>query len=77
MGDAAGEVDTRFSCCALSVLSLLNRLDAISLDNAIDFLQQCHNPLNGGYASCVGAELHAGQVFCYLHVFQIRGLLAK
>ena len=77
VGDAAGEVDTRFSYCALSALSLLNRLGAISLENAIDFLQQCHNPLDGGYGSCVGAESHAGQVFCCIGALSIAKALPE
>jgi geranylgeranyl transferase type-2 subunit beta len=29
-GDYAGEIDTRFSYCAISALSLLNKLDKIN-----------------------------------------------
>jgi geranylgeranyl transferase type-2 subunit beta len=65
------EVDTRFSYCALSALSILGRLDAISVEKAVDYLQKCHNPLDGGYGSCIGAESHAGQVFCCIGALAI------
>lgn len=40
MGDKWGEVDTRFSYCALSILSLLGELHsgAIDLDKAVDYV---------------------------------------
>jgi geranylgeranyl transferase type-2 subunit beta len=39
-GDKWGEIDTRFSYCALSILSILGRLhsEAIDLQKAIDFV---------------------------------------
>jgi geranylgeranyl transferase type-2 subunit beta len=40
-GDYAGEIDTRFSYCAVSALSLLGRLDAIDKIKARDFLISC------------------------------------
>ena len=40
-GDYAGEIDTRFSYCAISALSLLGRLDAIDKIKARDFLISC------------------------------------
>ena len=41
MGDIWGEVDTRFSYSGLSCLKLLNRLDLIDLDKAVDFVLLC------------------------------------
>jgi len=40
MGDKWGEVDTRFSYCALSILSILGRLDSseVDLQKAISFV---------------------------------------
>lgn len=38
MGDHSGEVDTRFSYCAISGLSLMNRLDMIDRVKARNFL---------------------------------------
>jgi geranylgeranyl transferase type-2 subunit beta len=62
-GDEWGEIDTRFSYCALSALSLLGRLDSglIRLEAATDFVAQCRN-FDGGFGCVPGAESHAGQV---------------
>jgi len=59
-GDAFGEIDTRFICCALLALSLLGRLDAINKDNAVSYIVQCRN-FDGGFGGSVGAESHAAQ----------------
>lgn len=59
-GDKWGEVDTRFSYCAISSLSLLNRLDAICAVEVVNFLLRCMNE-DGGFGSVPGAESHAGQ----------------
>ena len=40
-GDYAGEVDTRFSYCAVSALSLLGKLDLIDQVKARDFILKC------------------------------------
>ena len=40
-GDYAGEVDTRFSYCAVSILALLNALDQIDRGLARDFVLSC------------------------------------
>ena len=37
-GDKWGEIDTRFSYCALSILSILGKLDQIDLPKAIEFV---------------------------------------
>jgi geranylgeranyl transferase type-2 subunit beta len=71
VGDAAGEVDTRFSYCALSALSIIKRLDAVNVNKAADYIMQCRNPVDGGFGSCIGAESHAGQVFCCIGALAI------
>lgn len=38
MGDDNGEIDTRFSYCAVSALSLLNKLDSIDRVGARNFV---------------------------------------
>ena len=43
MGDDNGEIDTRFSYCAVSALSLLNKLDSIDRVGARNFILQCKN----------------------------------
>nr|CAG8434237.1 3394_t:CDS:2 [Entrophospora candida] len=62
-GDEWGEIDTRFSYCALSCLSLLKRLDAVNIQKAVEFIILCKN-FDGGFGSTPGAESHAGQIFC-------------
>ena len=55
------EVDTRFSFCALSTLYLLNRLDAVVVEKAVQFVINCYN-FDGGFGTRPGSESHAGQV---------------
>lgn len=59
-GDQYGEIDTRFSYCCLSALSLLGRLDLIHRDKAIDFITQCQN-FDGAFGVVPGSESHAAQ----------------
>mmetsp|Transcript_31162 Transcript_31162/g.30006 ORF Transcript_31162/g.30006 Transcript_31162/m.30006 type:complete len:377 (-) Transcript_31162:68-1198(-) len=69
-GDVWGEVDTRFSYCALSCLSLLNRLDAVAVPKAAQYIASCCN-FDGGFGCVPGAESHAGQVFCCIGALSI------
>lgn len=67
-GDAFGEVDTRFSYCALVSLHLLEfdfRTEdgAALLERSLKFVEQCRN-WDGGFGAVPGAESHAGQIFC-------------
>lgn len=59
-GDEEGEVDTRFSYCAVSALKLLSALDQIDVSSALQFVHSCRN-FDGGYGAVPGAESHAGQ----------------
>ncbi|KAL0049986.1 hypothetical protein WJX82_002124 [Trebouxia sp. C0006] len=61
-GDESGEIDTRFSYVALNCCSLLNRMDAINVPEAVKFLVTCRN-FDGGFGCRPGNESHAGQVF--------------
>lgn len=69
-GDHWGEIDTRFSYCALSALSLLSSMDRIDLAKAVEYIASCQN-LDGGFGSMMGAESHAGQVFCCVGALSI------
>mmetsp|Transcript_1583 Transcript_1583/g.4134 ORF Transcript_1583/g.4134 Transcript_1583/m.4134 type:complete len:392 (+) Transcript_1583:656-1831(+) len=73
-GDQWGEIDTRFSYCALSALSLLSNcscgLDCVDVDKAVEYIASCQN-LDGGFGSMKGAESHAGQVFCCVGALSI------
>ncbi len=68
-GDEWGEVDTRFSYCALSALSIIGQLHcddsaeaAIDVDKAAEYIASCQN-FDGGFGCHPGAESHAGQIF--------------
>lgn len=69
-GDQWGEIDTRFSYCALSSLSLLSALDEVDIPAAVEYIASCQN-LDGGFGSMQGAESHAGQVFCCVGALSI------
>jgi len=58
MGDEWGEIDTRFSYCAVSALSLLGRLEALDIDRTVSWISRCQNH-DGGFGMVEGAESHA------------------
>ena len=58
-GDKWGEVDTRFSFCAVAALALLGELNAIDIDAAVEFVKSCMN-FDGGFGTRPGSESHAG-----------------
>jgi len=61
-GDKWGEVDTRFSFCAVATLTLLGRMDqTIDVEKAVKFVLSCGNQTDGGFGSKPGAESHAGE----------------
>jgi geranylgeranyl transferase type-2 subunit beta len=62
-GDKWGEVDTRFSYCALSCLAILGRLERTTADAAATYIASCAN-FDGGFGAVPGGESHAGQIFC-------------
>lgn len=74
-GDKWGEIDTRFSFCALATLKLLNRLDAIDLDKAVEFVMSCNNQIDGGFGSKPGSESHSAYVYCCIGALAIAGQL--
>lgn len=63
VGDRWGEVDTRFSYCALSCLKILGRLELVNVENAVNFIARCKN-FDGAFGCIPDAESHAGQTFC-------------
>jgi len=73
-GDQAGEIDTRFSFCALASLHFLGRLDAVDVEKAIEYIVSCYN-FDGGFGTRPGSESHSGQVYCCLGVLAICGCL--
>jgi len=90
-GNSWGEVDTRFSYCALSTLSILGRLGGgttagvssdggveaqVDITKAAEFIIACQN-FDGGFGSCPGAESHAGQIFCCVGALSIASSLHR
>ena len=67
MGDKYGEIDTRFTYCALNSLKILNSLHLINIDLAYQFILSCQN-YDGGFGAIPGAETHSGQIFfvCFI-----------
>ncbi|GAA6004719.1 hypothetical protein JCM11491_002205 [Sporobolomyces phaffii] len=63
-GDRWGEHASRFSYCAVSILSLLGRLDALEPTKAatVRFIERCRN-FDGGFGMVEGAESHAAYVW--------------
>ncbi|KAF8881000.1 rab geranylgeranyltransferase [Infundibulicybe gibba] len=61
-GDMWGEIDTRFTYCAVSALSLLGHLHRLDKVKTVNYIAQCRN-FDGGFGSCIGAESHSAQVF--------------
>ena len=61
-GDSWGEIDTRFTYCALNILWLLDRMDVIDVSKAASYISSCRN-FDGGFGATPGNESHAGQVF--------------
>lgn len=76
MGDKWGEVDTRFSFCAVACLSLLGRLDSIDVDKAVNFVLSCQN-FDGGFGSQPNSESHAGLIYCCVGVLSITNRLSE
>ncbi len=68
----SGEVDTRFSYCAVSGLSLLNKLDLIDRVKARNFIISCKN-IDGAFGGMPGAESHAAYVFTAVGTLKILG----
>jgi geranylgeranyl transferase type-2 subunit beta len=75
-GDEWGEVDSRFSYCALLTLAILGRMDAVNLQTAVDFVMSCVN-FDGGFGCIPGAESHAGQIFCCVGALKLCNALDK
>lgn len=75
-GDQWGEVDTRFSFCAVACLKLLKRVDAVDATKSVEFVMRCHN-IDGGFGTQPGSESHAGQIYCCLGMLSILGELER
>ncbi|KAF9259524.1 rab geranylgeranyltransferase [Marasmius fiardii PR-910] len=64
-GDTFGEIDTRFTFCAINALSLLDHLKFLDKEKTVGYIERCRN-FDGGFGAQVGAESHAAQVYTCL-----------
>jgi geranylgeranyl transferase type-2 subunit beta len=64
-GDKWGEVDTRFTYCALSALAILGKLDSGYIDKAkaVGFINECRN-FDAGFGAVPGG----GELVFILHI---------
>ena len=76
VGDEWGEVDTRFSFCALATLTLLDRVGSVDVRRATEFVLRCMN-FDGGFGVVPGSESHAGQVYCCVGALALTNDLDK
>ncbi|TQD90669.1 hypothetical protein C1H46_023816 [Malus baccata] len=67
---------TRFSYIAISCLSLLHRLDKISVEKAVNYSVTCKNH-DGGFGCTPGGKSHAGQIFCCVGALAVMGSLHR
>lgn len=75
-GDKWGEVDTRFSFCAVAALRLLGRcLPQEAANRAANYVRRCRNADDGGFGTRPGSESHAGQVYCCVGALALLGKL--
>ena len=73
-GDEWGECDTRFLFGALLALSLLDRIELVDVEKAVQHVKDCMN-FDGGFGVSPGAESHAGQIYTCLGALSIAGRL--
>lgn len=73
-GDKWGEIDTRFTYCALLACSILGRMQSLDVAAAVDFVKACKN-FDGGFGCTPGNESHAGQVFTCIGALSLAGRL--
>ncbi|KAI3374703.1 hypothetical protein L3Q82_021274 [Scortum barcoo] len=69
-----GEIDTRFSFCAVATLALLGKIDTVNVDKAVEFVLSCMN-FDGGFGCRPGSESHAGQIYCCTGFLSLTGQL--
>jgi len=50
-----------------------NRLDAIDVEKAVQFVLKCMN-FDGGFGSKPGSESHAGLIYCCVGLLSITGI---
>jgi len=74
-GDKWGEVDTRFSFCALATSALLGKLESLDVEAAARHVAGRYSNFDAGFGAQPGGESHAGQVFVCVAALAIAGRL--
>ncbi|CAH8568347.1 unnamed protein product [Schistosoma curassoni] len=71
-GDIWGEIDTRFSFCAVATLHIVGMLseNTIDIEACASYLEKCQN-LDGCFGTRPGSESHAGQAYCVVGALAI------
>ncbi|QRV83367.1 terpenoid cyclase [Ceratobasidium sp. AG-Ba] len=69
-GDRWGEIDTRFTYCSISALSLLGELSQLDIEKTVGYIRKCRN-FDGGFGGSEGAESHSAQVWVCLGTLAI------
>jgi len=69
----SGEHDTRYSACALFCLSVIERLDVVDLDSAVNYVLQCRNMGDGGFGQTPNCESHAAFTYTALAALTVAG----
>ncbi len=69
-GDTWGEIDTRFSFCAIAALSLMDCLHVVDVAAATKYVCRTLN-FDGGFGCVPGSETHAGQIYCCVSMLAI------
>lgn len=74
-GDSFGEVDSRFIYCAVSCLSILNKINHISKCDSASYILSIYDLNSNGFSWIHGNEPHAASVFCSLNSLFLLGKL--
>ncbi len=75
-GDEWGEIDTRFTYCALACLRILGFESLVNFESATEFCLKCAN-FDGAFGCIPGAESHAGNTFCSVAALALTKSLDK
>lgn len=69
----SGERDTRYTCCALFCLKVLDRLGLADLGAAQRYVLSCQNTSDGGFGQIPDAESHAAFTYTALASLKVIG----
>jgi len=70
--DGSFSGDSRFSYTAISLLTLLDKMDLIDVKKAREYVLRCNN-IDGAFGAVPEAESHAAYTFCWVGALAILG----